>query len=100
MHDFPAHVLPEFGQVTLILALLIAMLQAFLPLAGAQRKRDSWMAIARPAAYLQWTLVALAFAILAQAFVVQDFSLRYVATSSNSLLPMQYRFSAVWGAHE
>ena len=100
MHILPAHVLPELGQVTLILALVIAMLQAFLPLAGAQRRRESWMALARPAAYLQWTLVALAFAILTHAFVSQDFSLRYVATNSNSLLPVMYRYSAVWGAHE
>jgi len=96
----PVHILPELGQVTLILALLVAVSQAAMPLAGAQRGRDSWMAIARPAAYLQLVLVALAFAILTHAFVVQDFSLRYVATNSNSLLPMQYRFSAVWGAHE
>ncbi|MCA1715225.1 MAG: heme lyase CcmF/NrfE family subunit, partial [Gammaproteobacteria bacterium] len=92
--------LPELGQVALILALLVAGLQAALPLAGAQRGRGPWMSIARPAAYLQLVLVAVAFAILTHAFVVQDFSLRYVATNSNSLLPMQYRFSAVWGAHE
>ena len=91
---------PELGQVTLILALLIAALQAALPLAGAQRGRASWMAIARPAAYLQLALVALAFAILSHAFVTQDFSLRYVATNSNSLLPVVYRYTAVWGAHE
>ncbi len=30
----------------------------------------------------------------------QDFSLRYVAENTNSLLPMVYRFTAVWGAHE
>ena len=100
MQALSTHVLPELGQVTLILALLIALLQSFLPLAGAQRGRDSWMALARPAAYLQWLLVALAFAILTHAFVSQDFSLRYVATNSNSLLPMMYRYSAVWGAHE
>ena len=92
--------LPELGQVALILALLVAILQAALPLAGAQRAVASWMAIARPAAYLQLLLVALAFAILTHAFVVQDYSLRYVATNSNSLLPLVYRYTAVWGAHE
>jgi cytochrome c-type biogenesis protein CcmF len=92
--------LPELGQVALILALLVAALQALLPLAGAQRGRVSWMAVARPAAYLQLALVALAFVLLAHAFVTQDFSLRYVATNSNSLLPIIYRYTAVWGAHE
>ena len=92
--------LPELGQVALLLALLVAALQAALPLAGAQRGIASWMAVARPAAYLQLLLVGGAFAILAHAFVVQDFSLEYVAENSNSLLPMVYRYTAVWGAHE
>ena len=80
--------------------MLVAALQAALPLAGAQRGRAAWMAVARPAAYLQLALVALAFAILTHAFLVQDFSLRYVAENSNSLLPPIYRYTAVWGAHE
>ena len=80
--------------------MLVAALQAALPLAGAQRGRAAWMAVARPAAYLQLALVALAFAILTHAFLVQDFSLRYVAENSNSLLPPVYRYTAVWGAHE
>src|SRR5690606_19593404 len=92
--------LPELGQVALVLALLVAALQALLPLLGAQRGLPTLMAIARPAAYLQLLLVGLAFAILSHAFVVQDFSLRYVASNSNSLLPVVYRYTAVWGAHE
>ncbi|MEE7567447.1 heme lyase CcmF/NrfE family subunit, partial [Xanthomonas sp. Kuri4-3] len=48
----------------------------------------------------QLALVAGAFAVLTHAFLVQDFSVRYVAENSNSLLPLAYRYSAVWGAHE
>ena len=92
--------LPELGQIALILALLVAALQALLPLLGAQRGIGALMALARPAAFLQLALVALAFAILTHGFVTQDFSLRYVAENSNSLLPMVYRYTAVWGAHE
>jgi cytochrome c-type biogenesis protein CcmF len=92
--------LPELGQVVLVLALLVAALQALLPLAGAHRGLAPWMAVARPAAYAQLLLVASAFAILTHAFVAQDFSLRYVAENSNSLLPWYYRYTAVWGAHE
>jgi cytochrome c-type biogenesis protein CcmF len=58
------------------------------------------MAVGRPAAYLQLALVGLAFAILTHGFIAQDFSQRYVAENSNSLLPMIYRYTAVWGAHE
>jgi cytochrome c-type biogenesis protein CcmF len=92
--------LPELGQVLLILALLAALLQAVVPLAGAQRGDARWMAVARPAAFAQLALVAGAFALLTHAFLVQDFSVAYVAENSNSLLPLVYRYSAVWGAHE
>ncbi|WP_411832135.1 heme lyase CcmF/NrfE family subunit [Pseudoxanthomonas mexicana] len=92
--------LPELGQIILILALLVAALQASLPLVGAQRGNAAWMAVARPAAYAQLALLAMAFALLTAAFVRQDFSVQYVAQNSNSLLPMIYRYSAVWGAHE
>ena len=92
--------LPELGQITLILALLVSILQATLPLVGAQRGITPWMAVGRPAAYAQLALVGLAFVVLTWAFVVQDFSVAYVAKNSNSLLPMMYRYSAVWGSHE
>lgn len=92
--------LPELGNLLLILALLVALAQAVVPLAGARRGEAAWMAVARPAAWTQLALVAAAFAVLTHAFLVQDFSLRYVAENSNSLLPLMYRYSAVWGAHE
>ncbi len=92
--------LPELGQILLVTALLMAALQTVLPLWGAQRGHASWMAVARPAAYAQLVLVLGAFAVLTIAFVTQDFSVRYVAENSNSLLPLAYRYSAVWGAHE
>ncbi len=92
--------LPELGQILLVTALLMAVLQTVLPLWGAQRGRATWMAVARPAAYAQLALLLGAFGVLTAAFVTQDFSVRYVAENSNSLLPLAYRYSAVWGAHE
>ncbi|NWF33274.1 heme lyase CcmF/NrfE family subunit [Stenotrophomonas sp. SAM-B] len=92
--------LPELGQILLVTALLMALLQTVLPLWGAHRDRATWMAVARPAAYAQLALLLGAFGVLTVAFVTQDFSVRYVAENSNSLLPLAYRYSAVWGAHE
>jgi len=92
--------LGELGHYALNLALWVAVLQTALPLLGAQRGRADWMSVARPAAYTQLALIAFAFAILTHAFVVQDRSLQYVAENSNSLLPLIYRYTAVWGAHE
>ena len=90
----------ELGQFCLIVALLVALVQAVLPLAGAATGRMGWMALARPAARLQGTLVLMAFASLTAAFVDNDFSVRYVASNSNSALPLVYRVTAVWGSHE
>nr|WP_255682166.1 heme lyase CcmF/NrfE family subunit [Luteimonas sp. BDR2-5] len=92
--------MPELGQIALLLALVAAFVQTLLPLLGAHRGIAPWMATARPAAYTQWALTLVAWAILTASFVQQDFSVRYVAENSNSLLPVVYRFTAVWGGHE
>ncbi|RMH94492.1 heme lyase CcmF/NrfE family subunit [Lysobacter pythonis] len=92
--------LGELGHYALCLALLVAVLQSVIPLAGAHTGRGDWMAVARPAAHAQLGLVLFSFVILTHGFVTQDFSLRYVAENSNSLLPLLYRYTAVWGAHE
>jgi cytochrome c-type biogenesis protein CcmF len=92
--------LPELGQFALILATLLAVVQAVLPLWGASRGSAALIAVARPAAYGQFVFVAISFALLTWAFLQQDFSVAYVAQNSNLLLPVPYRFSAVWGAHE
>jgi cytochrome c-type biogenesis protein CcmF len=90
----------ELGHFALILALPVALAQGVLPLAGAARGDARWMAFARPAAAVQFLLVLLAFAALAAAFAQNDFSVEYVASHSNSGLPLAYRLSAVWGGHE
>jgi cytochrome c-type biogenesis protein CcmF len=90
----------ELGHFALILALCVAVVQGVLPIAGAARGNVRWMAVARPAGRLQFALIALSFAALTWAFINNDFSLVYVANNSNSMLPLRYRISAVWGAHE
>jgi len=90
----------ELGHFALILALCVAIVLAVVPIAGAARGNVRWMAVARPAGRLLFALVALSFIALTWAFINNDFSLVYVANNSNSLLPLRYRITAVWGAHE
>jgi cytochrome c-type biogenesis protein CcmF len=92
--------IPELGQIALLLALAVALVQGSLPIAGAARGRADWMALARPAAQAQCLLVVGAFACLTGSFVANDFSVLYVASHSNSALPLQYRIAGVWGGHE
>jgi cytochrome c-type biogenesis protein CcmF len=92
--------IPELGHFALILALLLALVQGVLPLLGAARNQPLFMGVARPVAQGQFVFVAIAFACLAYSFLTNDFSVKYVATNSNSQLPTAYRFAAVWGGHE
>ncbi|NBC94733.1 MAG: heme lyase CcmF/NrfE family subunit [Deinococcus-Thermus bacterium] len=92
--------IPELGTLALALAFMVTLVQTGLPLAGAHRGRVAWMALARPAAAVQFGCVALAFACLAWSFYAIDFSVAYVANNANSILPWYYRLTAVWGGHE
>lgn len=92
--------IPELGHFALILALGVALVQGVLPLFGAHQNKSYWMALARPAAVAQVFLLTVALICLATAFVQHDFSVRYVAQHSNTLLPVAYRIAAVWGGHE
>ncbi|MBN4078873.1 heme lyase CcmF/NrfE family subunit [Gammaproteobacteria bacterium AH-315-C21] len=92
--------LPEIGHYSLILALGIALAQGYISLVGAQQGKAAWIAFARPSARAQFGLVFIAFVCLAWGFVTDDFSIRYVAEHSNSLMPTEFKFAAVWGGHE
>jgi hypothetical protein len=80
----------EIGHFAVVLALSIAMVQAIVPLVGAQRRWGNWMELAGPAALAQFFLILIAFAMLTQAFVTSDFSVRLVAANSHSAKPMLY----------
>ncbi len=92
--------IPELGQFSLVLAAVLSLVLGVFPLWGTFNHNTSWQALARPTALLQFVLVALSFACLAYAFLTNDFSVKYVAEHSNTLLPKAYQFSAVWGGHE
>ena len=92
--------IPEIGHFSLILAMLVALVLGVLCVAGGQRGRADWMALARPGAQALWLLAALSFVCLTYAFYTNDFSVSYVAQHSNTKLPDIYRIAAVWGGHE
>ncbi len=96
--------IPELGNFALMLATVVALVQGVLPLTGTlvanPQTQISLQSLARPAAALQFALVAFAFGALATSFLSNDFSVLYVSQHSNSLLPKPYQFAAVWGGHE
>lgn len=92
--------LAEIGQFTLVIGMLFSLLLSVLPLYGYFSKNDNFMHTARPLAYMQFIFILVSFLILVTLFIIQDFSVQYVWRNSNSILPIRYRISATWGAHE
>ena len=56
--------IPELGHFALVLALICAIVQAFLPIFGSFYRIANWQAVARPAAQAQFLCLAAAFAAL------------------------------------
>jgi cytochrome c-type biogenesis protein CcmF len=92
--------LPEIGHFSLILALTLALAQGIFPLMGAARGNRAWMRVGRAAPLGQFLFIAVALGTLTYAFINKDFSLLYVASNSNTTLPLEFRIAAVWGGHE
>ena len=92
--------IPELGHFALILALLLAATQAGFSLTGAARDNAAWMTAGVSSARGQFFFTGIAFLSLGYAFYANDFSVLYVASNSNSALPLQYRLAAIWGGHE
>ncbi len=92
--------IPELGNFSVMLALCLALVLGIFPIAGSFTGNLRWMALARPVAAGQFAFVTIAFACLVSCFVNNDFSVSYVATNSNSLLPLYYRIAGTWGGHE
>ncbi|KGJ87103.1 cytochrome c-type biogenesis protein CcmF [Colwellia psychrerythraea] len=96
--------IPELGHLALIIALAFAICLAIIPLIGVHSPEQSslkkLMTYARPLTYGMFFFTGISIVILAYSFVVDDFSIKYIASHSNTHLPYYFKISAVWGGHE
>ncbi|MSO71287.1 MAG: heme lyase CcmF/NrfE family subunit [Alphaproteobacteria bacterium] len=90
----------ELGHFALVLGLMVALVQAWLPLLGAARGDRALMAVAVPAAQTQALLLLIAFFALMHAFVVSDFSVANVFNNSHTAKPLLYKVAGTWASHE
>ncbi|WP_299769598.1 heme lyase CcmF/NrfE family subunit [uncultured Pseudoteredinibacter sp.] len=90
----------ELGHIALIVALGLSFLLAAIPMIGSYSNNLLWMRSSRSLATGVFVFIALAYACLTISFMESDFSVAYVAATSNSMLPWYYKASAVWGGHE
>ena len=90
--------IPEIGHFAFIVATVLSILIFVLPLL----KRFSlyrWQ-MQKTSVAMMLALTAVAVLSLAISFLVDDFSVAYVANNSNSTLAWPYKVAALWGGHE
>jgi cytochrome c-type biogenesis protein CcmF len=92
--------IPEIGHLLLIGALAVTFIGGCLPFYEFFSKKYYSQSYLRPFSVLTALLIAGSLTCLIYSFLVDDFSVAYVATNSNTLLPDYYKFAATWGAHE
>jgi cytochrome c-type biogenesis protein CcmF len=90
----------ELGHFVLVMALVVATVQAVAPIYLARRAPELALAVASRAAFIQCALIFLAFIALTYGFVRSDFSLAVVFANSHIAKPMIYKIGGVWGNHE
>jgi len=94
------HLLPELGHLALVIAFAFAMCLSIIPLVGVHSSQNKLMSYAKPLTFGMFVFTAISICILAYSFVIDDFSIKYIAGHSNSHLPYYFKISAVWGGHE
>ena len=92
--------IPELGQVFLVAALASALLQFFGGISSLFIKTENIEIFVERITAFQTLSLVICFGLLTTAFLQDDFSVLYVASNSNTALPIGYKFAAVWGGHE
>jgi len=90
----------EVGHFALILSLVFSFLLIVLTSIGIYQNRITLVQLAKPLIWGQSFWILVAFLTLMNAFLTNDFSVKYVAENSNTQLPKLFKFSALWAAHE
>jgi cytochrome c-type biogenesis protein CcmF len=90
----------ELGHFSIIIALVLSALGVIAPLVALRTKNSDWLRVSRQAITLIFVLLAAGIAALEYAYLTRDFSVAYVASTSNSKLPLFYTIAALWGGHE
>tara|TARA_X000000368_G_scaffold148143_1_gene116833 strand:- start:18 stop:1925 length:1908 start_codon:yes stop_codon:yes gene_type:complete len=92
--------IPELGHIILITHLIVSFLGGTLPLLAIYTKREVFQLPIKRLSVFLFSLISISFLALVYSFLVDDFSVAYVAQNSNINLPDYYKFAAAWGAHE
>jgi len=90
----------DFGTIALMAAFAVCVYGTVVPHLGVKNNNWNLIRSAQNASILSFLLIAIASAVLLQALLVSDFSLRYVWEHSSTDMPLFYKVSSFWGGLE
>ncbi len=90
----------EIGHFSVVVAFVLSVFGIVSSGLALRTRNADWVRVGRMALTFIFVLLAVGMVALIYSFLARDFSVNYVATNSNSQLPLFYTIAAVWGGHE
>ena len=90
----------EIGHLAVIIALVLSAVGIVTPIIGLKTQNGVWFQIGKQAVTANFALLSIGMAAMIYSYVAQDYSVKYIAATSNSKLPMFYKVAGLWGGHE
>ncbi|PKG74384.1 heme lyase NrfEFG subunit NrfE [Shewanella sp. Choline-02u-19] len=92
--------IPEIGLTLLIVSSTLSFILSFITIMGIKLNSEYLLSYTKPLTTLMCLTLISSILSLAYCFLVNDFSVAYVANNSNTQLATLYKVAAVWGSHE
>ncbi|MBE9535567.1 MAG: heme lyase CcmF/NrfE family subunit [Proteobacteria bacterium] len=90
----------EIGRASLNIAFVMAIYVAIASVIGVVRKDLRFVTSARRGIYAIFFLATTSTGVLLNAFLTNDFSIKYVASYSEKALGLHYKIAALWGGND
>jgi cytochrome c-type biogenesis protein CcmF len=87
----------SLGAFILLTTFVVCIYAAVVSIAGARRGADRWIDSGIGALYLTTALMTVASGIIVHAFVVGDYTIKYVQRYSDAVQPLFYKITSYWG---
>ncbi len=90
----------ELGHFAVVIALVLSVVGISTPMIGLKSRNGTWVVVGRRAVIAAFVMLTIGMATLFYAYLTEDYTVKYVAATSNSKLPIFYKIAGLWGGHE
>ncbi|WP_076412283.1 heme lyase CcmF/NrfE family subunit [Shewanella sp. UCD-KL12] len=91
---------PELGLIFLIVSTIISILLGMITFIGSYKNNHYLLSYVKTLTGIMTFSLCASITCLLISFVVDDFTVAYVANNSNTQLALIYKVAAIWGGHE